>query len=76
MDSTNHRGEVRGEDQPDFTFRRVRQALPDFGPVPIDPKEHVDIVDSLPITAAEKQDILWRNADRVFGLKLAGAGPS
>ena len=42
----------------------------DFGPVPIDPKEHVDIVNSLPLTEAQKQDILWRNADRVFGLGL------
>ncbi len=45
----------------------------DFGPVPIDPKEHIDIVNALPITEAQKQDIFWRNADRVFGLGLAAA---
>ncbi len=45
----------------------------DFGPVPIDPKEHIDIVNSLPIPAAQKEDILWRNADRLFGLGLGGA---
>ncbi len=47
----------------------------DYGPVPIDPKEHVDIVNSLPVTADEKQDIFWRNADRVFGLGLGAATP-
>lgn len=43
----------------------------DYGPVPIDPKEHVDIVRALPIADADKEKILWRNADRFFNLGLA-----
>jgi predicted TIM-barrel fold metal-dependent hydrolase len=43
----------------------------DYGPVPIDPKEHVDIVNALAISAADKEKILWRNADKFFGLGLA-----
>ena len=44
----------------------------DYGPVPIDPKEHVDIVSALAISAADKEKILWRNADAFFNLGLAG----
>jgi predicted TIM-barrel fold metal-dependent hydrolase len=40
----------------------------DYGPVPIDPKEHVDIVNALPVTAEDKDKILWRNAARFFAL--------
>ena len=40
----------------------------DYGPVPLDPKEHVDIVDGLAISAADKEKILWRNAARFFNL--------
>ena len=43
----------------------------DYGPVPIDPKEHVDIVQDLDIPAADKEKILWRNADAFFGLGLS-----
>ena len=42
----------------------------DFGPVPLDPKEHIDIVNAMPISVADKENIFWRNADRVFGLGL------
>jgi len=42
----------------------------DYGPVPIDPKEHVDIVNALPITAEDKDRILWRNAARFFALDV------
>jgi predicted TIM-barrel fold metal-dependent hydrolase len=42
----------------------------DYGPVPIDPKEHVDIVNALPITAEDKDKILWRNAARFFALDV------
>jgi predicted TIM-barrel fold metal-dependent hydrolase len=42
----------------------------DYGPVPIDPREHVDIVNALPITADEKDKILWRNAVRFFDLDV------
>jgi predicted TIM-barrel fold metal-dependent hydrolase len=44
----------------------------DYGPVPIDPKEHVDIVDGLAISAADKEKILWRNAAGFFNLDIAG----
>ena len=43
----------------------------DYGPVPIDPKEHVDIVTALAISDADKEKILWRNADTFFDLGLA-----
>jgi predicted TIM-barrel fold metal-dependent hydrolase len=42
----------------------------DYGPVPIDPKEHIDIVDALPISAADKEKILWRNAARFYNLEV------
>jgi len=44
----------------------------DYGPVPIDPKEHVDIVNGLAIPAADKEKILWRNAAEFFNLDVAG----
>jgi predicted TIM-barrel fold metal-dependent hydrolase len=40
----------------------------DYGPVPIDPREHVDIVNALAISQADKDNILWRNAARLFNL--------
>jgi aminocarboxymuconate-semialdehyde decarboxylase len=40
----------------------------DYGPVPIDPGEHIDIVNGLVISAADKEKILWRNAARFFNL--------
>ena len=43
----------------------------DYGPVPIDPKEHVDIVNGLAISEADKEKILWRNAARFFNLSVA-----
>jgi predicted TIM-barrel fold metal-dependent hydrolase len=43
----------------------------DYGPVPIDPAEHIDIVNSLAISAADKDKILWRNAARFFNLDPA-----
>lgn len=46
----------------------------DYGPVPIDPKEHVDIVDGLAISPDEKEKIFWRNAARFFNLDVAEAG--
>jgi aminocarboxymuconate-semialdehyde decarboxylase len=44
----------------------------DYGPVPLDPKEHVDIVDRLAISPAGKEKILWRNAAQFFNLNVAG----
>ena len=43
----------------------------DYGPVPIDPKEHIAIVQGLALSAAEKESILWRNAARFFNLDVA-----
>jgi predicted TIM-barrel fold metal-dependent hydrolase len=43
----------------------------DYGPVPIDPKEHVDIVEGLDLPAEDKEKIFWRNADQFFNLGLA-----
>ena len=43
----------------------------DYGPVPIDPKEHIDIVNALAISAADKEKILWRNAAKFFDLDVA-----
>jgi predicted TIM-barrel fold metal-dependent hydrolase len=40
----------------------------DYGPVPLDPKEHIDIVNALEISEADKEKILWRNAARFFNL--------
>src|SRR5262252_3479244 len=42
----------------------------DYGPVPIDPREHIDIVSGLALTAAEKEKILWRNAEDFFALQV------
>jgi predicted TIM-barrel fold metal-dependent hydrolase len=44
----------------------------DYGPVPLDPKEHVDIVNALGIAPADKEKILWRNAAAFFNLEVAG----
>jgi len=43
----------------------------DYGPVPIDPREHVDIVNGLPISEADKERVLWRNAAQFFNLDVA-----
>jgi predicted TIM-barrel fold metal-dependent hydrolase len=43
----------------------------DYGPVPLDPKEHGDIVRGLAISDADKENILWRNAARFFNLDVA-----
>jgi predicted TIM-barrel fold metal-dependent hydrolase len=42
----------------------------DYGPVPIDPHEHVEIVTALAISDADKEKILWRNAARFFALDM------
>jgi predicted TIM-barrel fold metal-dependent hydrolase len=43
----------------------------DYGPVPIDPKEHIDVVQGLALSASDKEKILWRNAARFFNLDVA-----
>jgi aminocarboxymuconate-semialdehyde decarboxylase len=42
----------------------------DYGPVPIDPREHVEIVTALAIPPADKEKILWRNAAAFFALDV------
>ena len=43
----------------------------DYGPVPIDPREHVEIVTGLDVTEDDKQKMLWGNAARFFDLKIS-----
>jgi aminocarboxymuconate-semialdehyde decarboxylase len=45
----------------------------DYGPVPLDPREHVAIVTALAVSQADKEKILWRNAAAFFDLDLTGA---
>jgi predicted TIM-barrel fold metal-dependent hydrolase len=40
----------------------------DYGPVPIDPREHIEIVTGLAISDEDQERILWRNAAMFFGL--------
>ena len=47
----------------------------DYGPVPIDPKEHVDIVKSMGLSAADEEKVFWKNADGFFKLGLAKQRP-
>jgi aminocarboxymuconate-semialdehyde decarboxylase len=42
----------------------------DYGPVPIDPREHIDIVKGLGLSPADTEKILWRNAAAFFGLSV------
>ena len=42
----------------------------DYGPVPIDPSEHVAIVRELALSAVDKENIMWRNAARFFNLDV------
>jgi len=43
----------------------------DYGPVPIDPREHVEIVTDLAVADDDKQKMLWRNAVRFFNLDVS-----
>lgn len=43
----------------------------DYGPVPIDPKEHIDLVEALDITPAEREMIYWKNANDFFDLGMS-----
>jgi predicted TIM-barrel fold metal-dependent hydrolase len=42
----------------------------DYGPVPISPAEHIDLVNQLDVTATQREDIFWRNANRQCRLSL------
>ncbi len=44
----------------------------DYGPVPIDPREHVDIVNALAISDADKEKIFWRNAAQLLQSRREG----
>ena len=38
----------------------------DYGPVPISPKEHIDIVKGLGLSVEDESRILWKNANDLF----------
>lgn len=40
----------------------------DYAAVPINPKEHVDMVKSLGLSSNEEEKILWKNAAQLFGI--------
>jgi aminocarboxymuconate-semialdehyde decarboxylase len=42
----------------------------DYGPVPLDPKEHVAIVEELSLSPPDKERIFWKNAAAFFNLDL------
>ena len=42
----------------------------DYGPVPIDPREHIEIVNGLAPAEDDKEKILWRNAASFFNLDV------
>jgi predicted TIM-barrel fold metal-dependent hydrolase len=42
----------------------------DYGPVPISPREHIDMVLALGLSSEDEEKILWRNADRSLRLDL------
>jgi predicted TIM-barrel fold metal-dependent hydrolase len=41
-----------------------------YGPVPISPREHIDMVLALGLSSEDEDKILWRNADRLLKLGL------
>jgi predicted TIM-barrel fold metal-dependent hydrolase len=43
----------------------------DYGPVPIDPKEHIDLVEECNLSAEDKENIYWKNANDFFNLGLS-----
>jgi predicted TIM-barrel fold metal-dependent hydrolase len=43
----------------------------DYGPVPISPREHLDMVLSLGLSDEHLENVLWRNADAVLSLGVA-----
>lgn len=48
----------------------------DYAPVPISPVEHIRLVNQLDLNASEREDIFWRNANRMFHLSLDTAASS
>lgn len=45
----------------------------DYGPVPISPVEHIELVNQLDLNASQREDIFWHNANRMFHLSLESA---
>ena len=45
----------------------------DYGPVPISPQEHIDIVNSLGLAPEDREKIFWKNANELYGLGLSAA---
>jgi predicted TIM-barrel fold metal-dependent hydrolase len=45
----------------------------DFGPVPYGIKEHVQIVEDVVPSLAERQQVFWKTSNRVFRLGLVDA---
>lgn len=43
----------------------------DYGPVPISPKEHIDLVRDVVPDPDDQEKVFWKNADRLFKLRLA-----
>jgi predicted TIM-barrel fold metal-dependent hydrolase len=43
----------------------------DYGPVPLDPKEHIDIVKAMGLSPADEEKVFWKNADAYFKLGMA-----
>jgi predicted TIM-barrel fold metal-dependent hydrolase len=48
----------------------------DYGPVPITPREHVDIVKSLKLPEEDEAKILWKNANDLYKLRLEEPAPA
>jgi len=46
----------------------------DYNAVPLSPTEHMDLVNRLGVTESQREDIFWRNANRLFRLSLAETG--
>ena len=42
----------------------------DYGPVPISPAEHIDLVKSLGLSPEDEAGIFWKNASDLFGLAV------
>ncbi len=43
----------------------------DYGPVPLDPKEHIDIVKAMGLSPEDEAKVFWKNANDYFQLGLA-----
>jgi predicted TIM-barrel fold metal-dependent hydrolase len=45
----------------------------DYGPIPYGIKEHVQIVEDVLPSPAERQQVFWKTSNKVFRLGLVGA---